>query len=137
MSTESLRTAGIILVIYPTVVLGGVSILWLWITRRAPYYRDHPLRQRLWAAGHAHAGVLLILSLVALLLVDQANLSPGLQQVARTAFPVSAILLPAAYFLSVVRKAEPPSRLINLAYLGAASLSTGMLVLGIGLLRSI
>ncbi len=136
MSAESLRTAGIILLIYPTVVFGGVSILWLWITRRAPYYRDNPLRQRLWAAGHAHAGVLLMLSLVALVLVDQTSLSSGWQQVARTAFPVSAILLPAAYFLSVVRKAEQPSALINLAYLGAASLTTGMLVLGIGLLRS-
>jgi hypothetical protein len=60
----------VILVVFPTVVFGGASILWHWITRQTDYY-DHPLRQRLWRAGHAHAGVLLILSLVALLLVDQ------------------------------------------------------------------
>lgn len=137
MSAESLRTAGILMVVYPTVVLGGVSILSLWITRRSPYYRDNPLRQRLWAAGHAHAGVLLILSLAALVLVDQTSLSDGWKQLVRSSFPISAILLPAAYFLSVLRAdAERPNWLINLAYLGAGALTAGMLTLGIGLLRA-
>lgn len=138
MSAESLRTAAIILVVYPTVVLGGVSVLWLWITRKAPYYRSNPLRQRLWAAGHAHAGVLLLLSLVALLLLEHAELSSGWQQVARWTFPAAAILLPAAYFLSVVRAdATEPSPLVNLAYAGAISLTVGMLTLGIGLFQGV
>jgi hypothetical protein len=135
MSTESLRTAGVIMVVFPTVVFGGASILWHWITRRTDYF-DHPLRQRLWRAGHAHAGVLLLLSLIALLLVDQAALGEGWRQVVRITIPASAILLPAAYFLSVVQPdARRPNRLINLAYVGGASLSAGMLVLGLGLLR--
>lgn len=137
MSTESIRTAGIILILIPTVVFGGASILWHWITRRTDYYQ-HPLRQRLWRAGHAHAGVLLVLSLVALVLVDHADLSPAWQQVVRTTIPASAILLPVAYFLSVVRPdVERPNRLINLAYLGGASLTVGTLVLGIGLVRAV
>ena len=41
MSDESLRTAGILLVVYPTVVFGGASLLWHWITRRSAFY-DHP-----------------------------------------------------------------------------------------------
>lgn len=139
MSADSLRTAGIILLVYPTVVLGGVSILSLWISRRVPYYREHPLRQRLWAAGHAHAGVLLILSLVVLLLVDQADRpTAGWQAVVRWTFPAAAILLPAAYFLSVLKRdAEQPTPIINLAYLGAVSLTTGMITLGVGLLRTL
>lgn len=48
-------------------------ILSLWL-RRSPYY-DHPLRPRLWAAGHAHAGVIVTLSLVAVVPVDHA--APG------------------------------------------------------------
>ncbi|MPZ99024.1 MAG: hypothetical protein GEU80_06735 [Dehalococcoidia bacterium] len=137
MSEDSIQTAGIIMVVYPSVVFGGVSILWLWITRRAPYLRENPLRQRLWAAGHAHAGVLLILSLVALLLVDQAELGEGWKSLVRSAFPLSAILLPAAYFLSVLgRNRERPSPIVNLAYLGAISLTAGMLTLGVGLLRA-
>lgn len=138
MTPESLRTAAIILIVYPTVVFGGVAILWLWITKRAPYYKDNPLRQRLWAAGHAHAGVLLILSLVALVLLQYADLSSGWRLFTRWAFPAAAILLPAAYFLSVATSdAERPGPLINLAYLGAASLTAGMLTLGIGLLRGL
>ena len=76
MSDESLRTAGILLVVYPTVVFGGASLLWHWITRRTAYY-DHPLRRSMWRAGHAHAGVLLLLSLVATYLVDHARLADG------------------------------------------------------------
>ena len=136
MSDESLRVAGIIVILFPTVVFGGASILWHWITRRTAYY-ENPLRQRLWRAGHAHAGVLLVLSLVALLLVDEADLPDAWKQVVRTTIPATAILLPAAYFLSVVKPdVERPNRLINLAYVGAVSLAIGTVTLGIGLLRA-
>jgi hypothetical protein len=136
MSDQSLRSAGILLVVYPTVVFGGASLLWHWITRRTTYY-DHPLRRSMWRAGHAHAGVLLLLSLVALVLVDHAELADGWKQVVRTSFPTAALLLPIAYFLSIVRPdAERPNRLVNLAYLGGVTLTIGMVTLGIGLLRA-
>ena len=93
MSNESLRTAGILLVIFPTVVFGGASLLWHWITRQTSYY-DHPLRRSLWRAGHAHAGVLLILSLVAVDLVDHADLTSGWKQLVRTTIPAGALLVP-------------------------------------------
>jgi hypothetical protein len=133
MSSESLRSAGQLLIILPTVIFGGVSILTLLL--RDPRYRQNPLRQQLWRAGHAHAGVLLILSLVALLYVDQTDLSETWKQLVRSAIPTSAILLPAAYFLSVLRpEATKPNGLINLAYVGAVILSAGLIVLGVGLL---
>jgi hypothetical protein len=136
MSDQSLRTAGVILVVFPTVVFGGASILWHWITRQTSYY-ENPMRQRLWRAGHAHAGVLLVLSLVALMLVDDADLSSAWKQVVRTTIPAAAILLPVAYFLSIAKPdAERPNRLINLAYVGALSLAIGTLTLGVGLLRA-
>jgi hypothetical protein len=136
MSNDSLRTAGILLIIFPTVVFGGASLLWHWITRQTSYYQ-HPLRRDLWRAGHAHAGVLLILSLVSLMLVDDADLADGWKQVVRTAFPLAALLLPIAYFLSIVRTdAQRPNRIVNLAYVGAISLVIGMITLGVGLLRA-
>lgn len=135
MSEESVRVAGILLVVFPTVIIGGVSILTLWL-RNSPYY-DHPLRPRLWAAGHAHAGVILILSLVALLLVDHAQLGDGSKQLVRSAVPAAAILVPAAFFLSIVRpRADRPGRIIVLAPVGAVSLAVGLLTLGVGLLRA-
>jgi hypothetical protein len=135
MAEDSLRTAGILLVVLPTVVGGGVSILSL-ILRGSPYY-DHPLRPRLWAAGHAHAGVILILSLVALLLVDHAALGDGWKQLVRSTIPSAAILVPAAFFLSVIGpRAERPNRIILLAPAGAVVLSLGLVTLGVGLLRA-
>ena len=137
MTDSTLRTAGILLVVLPTVAFGGASILYLWITRRSDYYRKNPLRQRLWAAGHAHAGVLLVLSLVAFQYVDATNLSEAAKSFVRSVIPAAAILIPAAYFLSVVSPdAEKPNALINLAYLGFLSLTAGLLVLGIGLLSA-
>jgi hypothetical protein len=64
MTQESRRLAGILLIVLPTVMFGGVSILSLLIGDLK--YIENPLRQDLWRAGHAHAGVWLILSLVAL-----------------------------------------------------------------------
>lgn len=132
MNPESLASAGRLLIILPTVIFGGVSILTLLI--RDPRYRQNPLRQQLWRAGHAHAGVLLILSLVALLYVDQTDLSEAWKQVVRWSIPASAIFLPVAFFLSVLSPtATKPNALINLAYLGAVVLAFGLIVLGIGL----
>lgn len=133
MSPASLRSAGILLIFLPTVILGGVSILTLLI--RDPRYRQNPLRQQLWRAGHAHAGVILVLSLLALLYVDQADLTDGWKKVVRMAIPAAAIFLPVAFFLSVLSPtATRPNALINLAYVGAASLTFGLIVLGVGLL---
>jgi hypothetical protein len=81
--------------------------------------------------------VLLLLSLVALVLVDQADLGDGWKQIVRTTIPAAALLLPIAFFVSIARPdAERPNRLVNLAYLGAVSLTIGMLTLGIGLVRA-
>jgi hypothetical protein len=135
MSRESLRLAGILLLVYPTVVLGGVSVLGLLIGRE-PGYVDNPLRQDLWRAGHAHAGVLLVLSLVLLRYVDETRLSEAWKAIARHTTPLAAILLPTAFFLSVLSPdATSPGGVIGLAFLGAAVLTFGFIVLGVGLLR--
>ena len=133
MSPESRTSAAFLLLILPTVIFGGVSILTLLI--RDPRYRANALRQQLWRAGHAHAGVLLVVALVSLLYVDHTGLSSGWKQVVRTTIPSAAIFLPAAFFLSVLSPtATKPNRLIYLAYIGAIALAVGLLVLGVGLL---
>jgi uncharacterized membrane protein len=102
-----------------------------------PGYSDNPLRQNLWRAGHAHAGVYLVLSLVMLRYVDEAVLSPFWKWLARTGAPIAAILIPAAFFLSVVSPtATRPNGLISLAYLGALFLAAAVLSLGVGLIRA-
>ena len=134
MSPQSRLVAGIVLIIVPTVEIGGASILSLLIAD--PTYSQNELRQDLWRAGHAHAGVWLVLSLVALRYVDEAALSEGMRWVVRLSLPAAAILLPAAFFLSILSpEATEPNGLIYLAYVGGISLAVGLLVLGVGLIR--
>jgi len=134
MAYESRCLAGILLVVLPTVMFGGVSILSLLIGD--PTYMQNPLRQDLWRAGHAHAGVWLILALVALRYVDEANLSNVMKWLVRGSIPIAAILVPAAFFLSVLSPdAKAPNGLIYFAYAGAIVLALGVLILGVGLVR--
>jgi hypothetical protein len=134
MSPQSRLVAGILLLVLPTVEIGGASILSLLIGD--PGYAQNDLRQDLWRAGHAHAGVWLVLSLVALRYVDEATLSEGMRWVVRLAFPAAAILMALAFFLSILSpEATEPNALIYLAYVGAVSLAVGLLVLGVGLIR--
>src|SRR5215216_8069336 len=111
MSPQSRRVAGIVLLVLPTVEFGGASILTLLIAD--PAYAQNVLRQDLWRAGHAHAGVWLVLSLVALRYVDEATLSERMRWVVRVAFPAAAILMPLAFFLSVLSpEATEPNAMI-------------------------
>src|SRR6266849_2557832 len=136
MSRESQVLAGILLVTIPTVMYGGLTLLTA-LTRNVPGYNDNPLRHDLWRAGHAHAGVYLVLSLVTLRYVDQAVLSPFWKWLARTGAPIAAILIPAAFFLSVASPtATQPNGLMNLAYVGALFLAVAVLSLGVGMIRA-
>lgn len=136
MSKESRLLAGVLLVVLPSVMFGGLSLL-SFLTRDIPGYNDNPLRHDLWRAGHAHAGVYLVLSLIMLRYVDEAVLSPLWKWLARTGAPIAAILIPAAFFLSVASPdAKEPNGLMNLAYVGALFLAGAVVSLGIGLIRA-
>src|SRR5215510_2051339 len=136
MSRESRMLAGILLVVLPTVMFGGITLLSS-LAGNATGYVDNPLRHDLWRAGHAHAGVYLVLSLVMLRYVDEALLSSFWKWIARTGAPIAAILIPAAFFLSVASpSAREPNGLINLAYIGALFLAGAVLTLGVGLIRA-
>ena len=136
LSTESRVLAAILLIAVPTVEFGGLALLAM-LTRRDPGYLENPLRQGMFRAGHAHAGVWLVLALVAMLYVDHAGLSDGLAWVVRIAFAVAPILMPLGFFLSVTSaRAERPNGMIALVYAGGAALAVGAVILGIGLLTA-
>jgi len=134
MSDASKQLAGVLFVLVPTIEFGGWSLLRM-IARRIPGYLDNPVRQNLFRAGHAHAGVLLMLALVGILYVDQSDLSPGTRTLVRTGLALAPILMPAGFFFSVLRPdADRPNRLIVLVYLGALSLAAAAVTLGVSLL---
>jgi hypothetical protein len=87
--------------------------------------------------GHAHAGVLVMLALVGQILADGAALDGVDDFLARTGIWVAAVLFPAGFFLSSAGGGRTePNRLIVLLYAGAASLTVGVVALGVGLLNA-
>lgn len=134
LSTASQTTAGVVLLTILFIEFGG------WFMTRI--VRGHvPMTdfQKAFArAGHAHAGVLVTLGLVGLILADATSLEGWAGTVARSGIPVAAALMSAGFFFSSMGRGEitRPNRFIWLIWLGAASLAAGVLALGIGLLRA-
>jgi len=136
MTREARILSGIVLLTVPTIQYGGYFLLTS-LQDRNRHYMDNALRQNFFRAGHAHAGVFVILSLLCQILADAANLPTPWLWLARIGVPVAAILLPAGFFLSMSSPdATQPNGFLALIYLGAAFLAAGVVTLGIGLLRS-
>jgi hypothetical protein len=90
-------------------------------------------------AMHAHAGVLVILSLVCLLLADAAGLTGFFGWTGRLGVPLAALLIPGGFVASaLIGKGEinKPNKFIWLIGAGAVCLGIGVLSVGIGLLTA-
>lgn len=135
MTHEARLMSGIILITVPTIQFGGYFLLTS-LVNKASGYMDNPLRQNFFRAGHAHAGVIVILSLVCQVLADAAVLPSPLVWLVRIGLPLSAILISAGFFFSMLPPtATQPSGAISLIYVGAVILALSVLTLGVGLIR--
>jgi len=136
MTRDARMISGIILITIPSIQYGGYFLLQSLMNRRSGYM-ENALRQNFFRAGHAHAGVIVILSLVCQVLADGATLPGPVLWATRLAVPLSAILIPAGFFLSMVSPtATQPGPAVRLIYIGALVLALGVLTLGFGLVRS-
>ena len=137
MTKNARLLAGIILITVPTIQYGGYFLLTSLMNKQSGYM-DNALRQNFFRAGHAHAGVIVILSLVCQILADQVVLPDGLTWLVRIGVPLAAILISAGFFFSVLTpNATQVGSAVNLIYLGAVILAASVLTLGVGLLRSL
>lgn len=133
LSDASLRIGGILLLAIVTIQFGGTFLLR--VARGGVPATD--LQERFYRAGHAHAGVLVILALASQPYVDATGLDGLVGTVARSGIAAAAILMPAGFFLSVLgRDVTRPNGLIALLWAGAAVLAAGVVTLGIGLLTA-
>jgi hypothetical protein len=136
MTREARLMAGIILITVPTIQYGGYFLLTS-LMDKSSRYMENPLRQNFFRAGHAHAGVIVILSLVCQMLADAAVLPSPLLWFVRIGVPLSGILISAGFFFSVLPPtATQASGAVALIYAGALILAVGVVALGVGLLRS-
>jgi len=128
--------SGIILIAIPTIQYGGYFLLTSLMDKGSGYMQN-PLRQNFFRAGHAHAGVIVILSLICQVLADAAVLPTPLLWFVRVGVPLAAILISAGFFFSVLPStAAQASGAVSLIYVGAVVLATSVVSLGIGLLRA-
>ena len=136
MTRQARLMSGIILITVPTIQYGGYFLLTS-LMNKGSGYMDNPLRQNFFRAGHAHAGVIVILSLICEMLADAATLPTPLVWFVRIGVPLAAILISAGFFFSVLPPtATRASGAVALIYLGAVVLAIGVVSLGIGLLRA-
>lgn len=136
MTREARLLSGIILITVPSIQYGGYFLLTSLIDKSSGYM-DNPLRQNFFRAGHAHAGVIVILSLVCQILADSAALPSPLLWFVRIGVPLSAILISAGFFFSVLPPtAVQPSGAVSLIYVGAVILAISVLTLAMGLIRT-
>jgi len=136
MTREARLMSGIILITVPTIQYGGYFLLTS-LMNKSSGYMENPLRQNVFRAGHAHAGVIVILSLVRQILADAAVLPTPLLWFVRIGVPLAAILISAGFFFSVLPPtAAQASGAVSLIYAGALILAVGVVTLGIGLLRT-
>ncbi|MDZ7680156.1 MAG: hypothetical protein U5J63_00250 [Fodinibius sp.] len=127
---------GILLILVPTIMYGGITILGILtegIAGMAPGGLElNETQYSLWRAGHAHAAVIVILSLVIQILVDATKLSKKLSWLARISAPVAAVAISGGFFgLAFLPGFK------WLLYVGVLSLVVSLLVTGIGLLKNL
>jgi hypothetical protein len=128
--------SGITILIVPTIMYGGWTLLGI-LTQGGVGSAPGALRLdqtqwALWRAGHAHAGVWTLLSLVLQMLLDSTRLSNGLTWLARICAPTAAVAFSGALFGLAFSAAFSP-----LLYLGIVLLLIALVTTGVGLLRGV
>jgi hypothetical protein len=135
MTPETKLTCGIILLTIPTIQYGGYFLLTVLTGKQKLVLTD--FQKSMFRGGHAHAGVLVILSLIAEIFTEYAGLGRGAEIFVRTGFPLAAILVSAGFFASAAgRDTVRPNSMIAILYAGVLLLALSLIILGIGLITS-
>jgi hypothetical protein len=135
MTRQSRFMSGLILILVPTIQYGGYFLL-TQLVNPSSGYMNNALRENFFRAGHAHAGVIVLLSLIVQILADWAALPLVFVWLVRIGAPVSAALISAGFFFSTLSPTTiQPTGAVALIYLGALVLAASVITLAIGLIR--
>lgn len=136
MTNNAKLMCGITLITIPTIQYGGYFILEI-VSGEMSELNLNSFQKTMFRAGHGHAGVLVILSLIAQIFADHAGLNRFWEWFVRIGFPLSAILVSGGFFGAAAgENVTSPTSLIWLLYIGAILLMISLLILGIGLIRN-
>jgi len=134
LSRNARLMSGITVLIVPTIMYGGWTLLGILthgsVGSAAGGLHLNETQWALWRAGHAHAGVWTILSVLLQVLLDSVRLSSGLTWLARICAPLAAVAFSGALFGLAFS-----SSFGVLLYLGIVLMLIALLTTGVGLLR--
>ena len=132
LDSYSQIVAGVVLLSVIGIAYGGTFLLRVF-RGNVP---TNDLQKSFFRAGHAHAGVLVILGLLVLMLTQLNEVG---QPWASLSFGVlfAAIFMPAGFFLSVIGiDPQKPNAFIGVLWFGAALLTVGLATAGIVLIAA-
>jgi hypothetical protein len=134
MTDATKLMAGLLLITVTTIEYGGTFLLGI-LSGKQPEFTD--FQRSMFRAGHAHAGVLVILALVSLLFTEQTTLSTPIAWAVRIGFAAAPILVSAGFFGAALSEGRTrPSGLIALLWIGVFVLGGSLVTLGIALIRA-
>lgn len=134
MSPDTRLMFGLSLLLIPTIVYGGLTVLAV-VTNRlmgSPGPTNLSATQiAFYRAGHAHAGVLTLLAMLLQIAVDDAAIPSFLVWPVRLGAIAAAILVSGGFFAAAHRRS-----LRFILYTGAVLVAATTVTVGVGLIRS-
>ena len=134
MSPDARLLCGISLILVPTIVYGGLTVLGV-VSNGAygmPAPKNlSPSQIAFYRAGHAHAGVLTLLALFLQIALDSAAIPSALVWPTRVAAVAAPLLVSGGFFAVAHVRA-----LRAVLYAGAVVVAAATLTVGIGLIRA-
>ena len=116
-----------------TVEFGGLALLGM-ITKEGPVTT---FQQRFFRAGHAHAGVLLALSLAYFLYLPQAEYSNGMEWLAGIVLTAGILMQSGGFFVHMASGRENQTSIgTTMTRVGAILIAAALIILAVGLIKT-
>jgi hypothetical protein len=126
-----------VFLIIPTVEYGGWALLTIITGGRIPPGELADWQKSFFRAGHAHAGVLLVLALVYLLYLPRAGFSDSTEWIAGIALLVGVMAQSGGFFLHLaVGQQDAPSIGTKVTRAGGLIIGAALITLAVGLIQS-
>ena len=134
MSDVSRWMVAIAFISLPTIAFGGYFLLSI-LKKQVGTENISSIQREYFKAGHAHAGVLVILSIIGQLVLDYSLFNETLVWAMRIGLFAAPLLISGGFFGGAPRTSESkPGALVKLIPLGAVVMSLSTLGVGLSLL---
>jgi len=137
MSDASRWMVAIAFISLPTIAFGGYFLLSI-LKRQAGTENISPIQREYFKAGHAHAGVLVILGIIGQIVLDYSLFNDTLVWVMRIGLFIAPLLVSGGFFGGAPKTSEgKPSSLVRLVPIGAVVMSLSTLGVGLSLIFTV